>query len=75
MMKDEINQNKDALRKKDAKSKGNAAKVAAEVPESGAAEVSGKEEQESFSFPTSLNEDLDELLAKNPRRFFGGCGG
>ena len=24
---------------------------------------------------TSLNEDLQELLDKNPRRFFGGCGG
>lgn len=26
-------------------------------------------------FPTSLNEELDALLKKNPRRFFGGCGG
>ena len=26
-------------------------------------------------FQTSLNEDLQELLDKNPRRFFGGCGG
>jgi hypothetical protein len=75
MMKDEINQNKDALLKKGSKSKEKEAKPASEVLQSGAAEVSGKEEQESFSFPTSLNEDLDELLAKNPRRFFGGCGG
>lgn len=26
-------------------------------------------------FPESLNEELDALLKKNPRRFFGGCGG
>jgi hypothetical protein len=26
-------------------------------------------------FPNSLNEELDVLLKKNPRRFFGGCGG
>lgn len=24
---------------------------------------------------TSLNEELDELLQKNAKRFFGGCGG
>jgi hypothetical protein len=25
-------------------------------------------------FPTSLNEELDEHLKKNSKRFFGGCG-
>ena len=48
MMKDEINQNKDALRKKDAKSKEKAAKVAAEIPETASPEVSAKEENENL---------------------------
>jgi hypothetical protein len=75
MMKDEINQNKDVLRRKDAKSKEKAAKVTAELPETAVEKGSAKEEIENFSFPTSLNEDLEQLLSKNPRRFFGGCGG
>lgn len=28
-----------------------------------------------FELRTSLNEELDELLQKNAKRFFGGCGG
>jgi hypothetical protein len=36
---------------------------------------SEKAEDTSPAYPNSLNEELDELLKKNPRRFFGGCGG
>ena len=28
-----------------------------------------------FEVPNSLNEELDELLDKDVKRFFGGCGG
>lgn len=30
---------------------------------------------EEFDYPTSLNEELEELLKKDKKRFFGGCGG
>lgn len=33
------------------------------------------EEEIDYNIPTSLNEDLDELLDKDVKRFFGGCGG
>lgn len=33
------------------------------------------EEKIDYNIPTSLNEDLDELLDKDVKRFFGGCGG
>lgn len=36
--------------------------------------VEDKEDTEP-QLQTTLNEDLQELLDKNPRRFFGGCGG
>lgn len=29
----------------------------------------------AMHFSTSLNEDLEELLEKDTKRFFGGCGG
>lgn len=34
-----------------------------------------KTEDEDNAVSTSLNEELEELLAKNKSRFFGGCGG
>jgi hypothetical protein len=39
-----------------------------------AKESSEEANEAPASFPNSLNEELDELLKKNPRRFFGGCG-
>ena len=30
---------------------------------------------EELEFPTSLNEELEEHLKKDKKRFFGGCGG
>lgn len=39
-------------------------------------EVSHNEDAENeHGFSTSLNEELDELLKKDKKRFFGGCGG
>ncbi len=34
-----------------------------------------KNDDEEKPVPTSLNEELEELLVKNKSRFFGGCGG
>jgi hypothetical protein len=44
-------------------------------------ELRSESEEEQMSGPAvptfshSLNEELEEHLNKNPRRFFGGCGG
>ncbi len=32
-------------------------------------------ENEEYHFSSSLNEELNELLEKDSKRFFGGCGG
>lgn len=32
-------------------------------------------EEDSHGFKNSMNEDLNELLEKDKKRFFGGCGG
>lgn len=34
-----------------------------------------REEREDIELRTSLNEELEELLNKDKKRFFGGCGG
>jgi hypothetical protein len=31
--------------------------------------------ENELEFPTSLNQELEELLKKDKKRFFGGCGG
>jgi hypothetical protein len=31
--------------------------------------------ENELQFPTSLNQELEELLKKDKKRFFGGCGG
>ncbi|HUH74037.1 MAG TPA: hypothetical protein VLZ75_06470 [Chitinophagales bacterium] len=31
--------------------------------------------ENDLEFPTSLNPELEELLEKDKKRFFGGCGG
>lgn len=34
-----------------------------------------RDDENNFGFSASLNEELDELLKKDKKRFFGGCGG
>lgn len=37
--------------------------------------IADRDEESNFGFSASLNEELDELLKKDKKRFFGGCGG
>lgn len=44
-------------------------------PKSLSLEESNLSLENELEFPTSLNQELEELLKKDKKRFFGGCGG